>query len=141
MTTTEQLQRIRAKCVELLAIAEKRTQGQWKRQSIYGTAILCENSKNNGNMVCDLPDSSPECDQFSPNADFIASCAGPAEAGWKATIAAIDSIKRCSHCGGSGITDGWRPSYSDPCNSGMAKEAESCCEHIKEIITAWEGIV
>ena len=29
MTTTEQLQAIRARCVELLAIAEKRTPGKW----------------------------------------------------------------------------------------------------------------
>ena len=131
MTTTEQLQRIRAKCVELLAIAEKRTQGQWKRQSIYGTAILCENSKNNGNMVCDLPDSSPECDQFSPNADFIASCAGPAEAGWKATIAAIDMLSITVF-----ETD-------DVCTDGGAgcQAVENAEKMAKEIIAAWEGIV
>ena len=122
MTTKKKLSAIRAKCVELLAIAEKRTQGQWKRQSIYGTAILCENSKNNGNMVCDLPDSSPECDQFSPNADFIASCAGPAEAGWKATIAAIDSLETVAE---------WHP-------SGAAKNEEAAA--IDAIIAAWEGL-
>jgi hypothetical protein len=31
---------------------------------------------------------------FDNDADFIASCAGPAEAGWRATIAAIDGLAK-----------------------------------------------
>lgn len=130
MNTEQKLTKIREKCVELWAIAEKRTHGDWNtiesEGDYFGDTLIGLSSKYEG---------------WQDDCSFIASCAGPAEAGWKATIAAIDGIKRCSHCGGSGITDGWRPSYSDPCNSGMAKEAEPCCEHIKEIIAAWEGLV
>jgi len=32
----------------------------------------------------------------------------------------------CKKCHGTGITDGWTPTYSDPCNSGLAPEAEPC---------------
>ena len=72
MTTTEHLQKIKAKCLALLAIAEKRTQGKW------------------GVMNC-LWIAKDEQD-----AEFIAACAGPAEAGWKATVAAIDFLLRTS---------------------------------------------
>lgn len=76
MTTTEKLQRIRARCVKLLALAEKRTPGKWfyylePRLPITG-----------------------ECDVRPDDAAYIAACAGAAEAGWRATIAAIDSILR-----------------------------------------------
>lgn len=94
MTTTEQLAAIRAKCVELLAIAEKRTPGKWERAGELATHIIGECSRNNGAMICDLPDSSPAGDQYAPNAAFIASCAGPAESGWKATIATIDELTK-----------------------------------------------
>lgn len=86
MTTTEHLQRIRARCVELLAIAEKRTPGEWKQGDdnhesiiIKGTGEHCYPLRwNNG--------------QGPDDARFIASCAGSAEAGWRSTIAAIDGI-------------------------------------------------
>lgn len=84
MNTTEHLQRIRARCVELLAIAEKRTPGEWKQCDdnhesiiIKGTGEHCYPLRwNNG--------------QGPDDARFIASCAGAAEAGWRSTIAAID---------------------------------------------------
>lgn len=68
----EKLQKIKARCEELLAIAEKRTAGKW----------------DDGNMrewfaVYTEPQ----------DAAFIASCAGPAEAGWRATIATIDRLQ------------------------------------------------
>lgn len=83
MTTTEHLSRIRAKCVELLEIAERRTEGQW----------IVEEGTHGGKSV-----HGPSgywkmgVDCIEADAAFIASCAGPAEAGWRATIAAIDQI-------------------------------------------------
>jgi hypothetical protein len=90
MTQQEHLQRIRQRCVELLEIAEKRTPWKWERASDCATHVVCRNSKNRGYMICDCTDSSPNCDHHQWDSTFIASCAGAAEAGWKATIAAID---------------------------------------------------
>jgi hypothetical protein len=80
MTTTERLQRIRTKCVELLEIAEKRTPSAW-----FNDGDLIDTSA--GVISCDTGFSSEN------NAAFIAACAGPAEAGWKATIAAISWLE------------------------------------------------
>jgi len=74
MTTTEHLTRIRVKCVELLEIANGRTQSDWR-------------TDKNGMLVIEVAR-----DVGGYNAAFIASCAGPAEAGWKSTIAAIDGL-------------------------------------------------
>ncbi len=80
-TTTERLQRIRAKCVELLEIAEKRTPGKWPNDG-----DLIDTSA--GVISCDTGCSSED------NACFIVACVGPAEAGWRSTIAAIDRHAR-----------------------------------------------
>ena len=139
MSPEEHLNRIVAKCRELLAIAEKRTPGEWMRDRSGGLkgdvrcksgrwiamTAFCGNSNAGGLIHQDA------------NAAFIASCAGPAEAGWRATIAAIEGRKNCPSCGGCGITDGWVPSYSNPDNSGGHPEAAPCCTHLKDIIAAW----
>ena len=96
MTTSEHLQRIKAKCEQLLELAAKRTPGKWIRTSNLATHIICASSENAGNLVCDCPDSSPDGDHFDRDATFIASCAGPAEAGWRATIAAIEWYQHLS---------------------------------------------
>jgi hypothetical protein len=79
MNTQEHLNRIKAKCQELLAIAEKRTQGQWSQDHLY------VDTDDNNNLI--------KAAGNINNAAFIASCAGAAEAGWRATIAAIDVIE------------------------------------------------
>lgn len=79
MTTIEHLQRIKAKCEQLRTIAEKRTHGRWKEDS--ATEVWSEFS-----------DWIADCMESEYDAAFIASCAGPAEAGWRSTIAAIDDI-------------------------------------------------
>lgn len=86
MTTTDHLSRIRAKCVELLEIASKRTQGKWETHNHPdGDPIGVGGSDFCGSpLVCYL--------NASSNSNFVASCAGSAEAGWKATIAAIDLV-------------------------------------------------
>jgi len=76
MTTEEHLKRIRARCVELMVIAEA--------AKITNVETMAHHvSINIGDWT---PVKTPEI------AIFIASCAGPAEAGWKATIAAIDAL-------------------------------------------------
>ena len=75
-TDQEKLQKIRAKCEKLLAIAEKRTPGEWMSAS---ETVWARNERVGGQMETD-------------DAAFIAACAGPAEAGWRATIAAIDGL-------------------------------------------------
>jgi len=92
MTTTEKLNAIADKCRANLALAAKRTPREWKRAGELATHIISDCSRNNGGMICDLPDTSPECDQYAPNAAFIAACAGAAEAGWRSTLAAIESV-------------------------------------------------
>ena len=92
MTTTEKLNTIAAKCRALLALAEKRTPGEWMRAGELATHITSRFSRNRGNLICDLPDTSPDCDQYAPNAAFIAACAGAAEAGWRSTLLAIAAL-------------------------------------------------
>ncbi|TXH48896.1 MAG: hypothetical protein E6Q97_23875 [Desulfurellales bacterium] len=84
MDKIEHLKRIRAKCVELLEIAEKRTPGEWNDED---GLVFCADD-----CIADLVD-----DRTSANATFIAACAGRAEAGWKATAAAVDDIIRRGH--------------------------------------------
>ena len=116
MNTQEKLTAIRDKCVELLAIAEKRTQGKWE---IDGDFI---DESGDGVPVAIiragharyLPEVT-ESGIWEHNAAYIAACAGPAEAACRSTIAAID-ICRDYDLGALEI---------------MAQE----------IITAWEGIV
>jgi len=90
MNTTEHLELILAYCRRCLAIAEKRSavykapptlnrrdyeMGRFKRG---GGCISIDREQFHG-MLCD-------------DAEFIATCAGASEAGWRATIAAVDDI-------------------------------------------------
>lgn len=89
MTKLEHLQRIRAKCVENLAIAEKRTPGQWTEYRVSSGASeggLCFGA---GTMQTPPP---RQLQMMRVDAAFITACAGAAEAGWRSTIAAIDAL-------------------------------------------------
>jgi hypothetical protein len=84
MEMVEHLQRIRTKCEELLAVAEKRTPGEWETDiHAKSPCVFTEE----GDFLA--------LDAHSSDATFIASCAGPAEAGWRSTIAAIDGFLKC----------------------------------------------
>jgi|688.fasta_scaffold116963_3 hypothetical protein len=122
MTATEKLNAIAAKCRANLALAEQRTPGEWRRAGELATHIISDCSRNNGGMICDLPDTSPDCDQYAPNAAFIAACAGAAEAGWRTTLAAIESV--------SLVNRGASPS--------LTQREEQL---IAAIIAAWEGLL
>ncbi len=87
MTTTKHLQLIKKECERLLALSEKRTQGEWRTKitSQKHHSLLIRGTDSRSEMV-----SSTLLD--NGDAAYIAACAGRAEAGWKSTIAAIDAI-------------------------------------------------
>ena len=90
MTTEEHLNRIKVRCQELLALAEKRTHGKWQHRK-GGFCSYWISRADNFSKIAEIPaESCYTAPEISQNAIFIASCAGPAEAGWRATIAAID---------------------------------------------------
>ena len=134
MTTTEKLQRIKAECERLLALAEKRTPGKWtpfpalpgSRVCPVGTRVLKYGHHPIADTFFDPAQTKPTYQQSTDNATFIASCAGPAESGWRATIAAIDGtrflLERAESCG----------------HHSAVANAISCQN---EILTAWEGLV
>lgn len=115
MNTQEKLKRIKARCQELLAIAEKRTPGKWSYAvENLGSEIAYYVTHGPVLNVC--------LDTDKADAQYIASCAGPAEAGWRATIAAIDFY----------LEEPSLPDvYSQPC---LDKYLEELAENI---ITAW----
>jgi len=104
MTQEEHLNRIVAKCRELLAGAEKRTPGKWSHWPTHwagGGSSIKYGSENcpwiNSDGKSDIARVNPTRIYTShepmANAAFIASCAGPAEAGWRSTIAKCEFIQ------------------------------------------------
>ncbi len=79
MNTTEKLTLIRARCTELLALAEKRTPGVWSEDAEQWRLMGLERTR-----------------QYGHDTGFACACAGNAEAGWRATIAAIDGLQGIS---------------------------------------------
>lgn len=139
MTTTEQLQKIKTECQRLLAIAEKRTAGKWGIERTTTTNWIGPMRRNGDGkisiIVCDTDRDRLKAEYIDKNdsdADFIAACAGPAEAGWRATIAAIDAIFLILPQN----ENGWVQSYIR--ENDHAQEAERLAS---VILTAWEGIV
>jgi len=87
----DHLRAIEAHLDRLLAIAAKRTPGEWdasgSRNEVIGNNEYGFISKEE---VC----CSPKRNQFWPeNATFIALCANNAEAGWRSAKAAIEALK------------------------------------------------
>ena len=101
MTQQEHLNRIKAKCQELLSIAEKRTPGKWaSSHNVVQTELFAEYIVSCNSLH--TPESEDDC-----NAAFIASCAGAAEAGWRATIAAIDVVLEIAWVQGDTRDESW----------------------------------
>ena len=87
MTTQEHLNAIVAKCKSLLELAERRTQGSWTPDGGWvakGYTVIA--TTHHGSRHADSA--------------YIAACAGSAEAGWRATIAAIEGIQSLHHSEG-----------------------------------------
>lgn len=87
MNNIEKLQRIRARCVELLTIAEKRTSGKWQRSRTNPNNIFAKSA-----LIAITQHRSKYNQEQDANTDFIAVAAGSAESGWRSTIAAIDLL-------------------------------------------------
>lgn len=108
MNQKEHLDRIVARCRELLAAAEERTPGRW--EVCGATHVWSPEAKSNVATVSEprgrnevkyeevkyeeIKFGSPNAHEAYSNATFIASCAGAAEAGWLATIVAIELIQQ-----------------------------------------------
>jgi hypothetical protein len=135
MTTTEKLTKIRAKCVALLETAKHRTPGGWRVEKRYigsGSAACISAGIN---RYGDGPEEYPigrleEGELKEADAEFITACAGPAEAGWTATIAMIDCTLLILGC-------------LEGCEIHplQSRELETANHFAFEIITAWEGLV
>ena len=83
MTPEQHLNAIVAKCRANLALAEKRITGKWEA----GNGAVWDNDAERAPQeVCEFVK--------DHDAAYIAACAGAAEAGWRSTIAAIDSLSR-----------------------------------------------
>ncbi len=118
MTTQEHLEKIKAKCQSLLAIAEKRTPGMWQIRK-----CPCGNSKCSDTWPG--PMKGVQGSGYHPSdAAFIASCAGSAEAGWRATIAAVDALQKLVRWN----FQGWEGDH------GIIAEIEA---EMETIIAAW----
>lgn len=101
--TSLKLQRIRARCIELLAIAEKRTPGEWKwdGKDLWHQGTGYEGSNPHLYTGINKDERLAQSPAFRANALFIAYCAGAAEAGWRSTIASIDHITLHGFIGGN----------------------------------------
>jgi len=111
--TTEQLDHLRAIDAHLdalLALAAKRTPGEWGARS--GGEFL-KNINAGDQVICTVA-----MRRGAANLPFIAACAGRAEAGWRATKAAIAAILEI---------------YSDP---GVVPDA-TCVRLAVATLAAW----
>lgn len=107
MSTDAHLELILAFCRSRLALAEERTPGPWlvKQRGEHGKGIRIVyriGERYRGEDVCGgvaeileyQSSMEPKDQRNQANADFIAACAGAAEAGWRATIAAIGRFRQ-----------------------------------------------
>ena len=132
MNTQEHLQRIKSKCEQLLELAEKRTPGKWMGTNLADVFTDTEDAAN-GVAGHHIADCDPSCDKTVETArsdrNFVVSCAGPAEAGWRATIAAIDGLLPLSQS----------PNVDTSCEALEAFEQDASCvrDVLSAIIAAW----
>ena len=91
MTTAEHLDRIKARCLSNLALADKRTPGKWTASNAEPNASGYPPANASVEAHGDMR--GQVCGQaWNNDAAYIAACAGATEAGWRSTIAAIETI-------------------------------------------------
>lgn len=118
MTTTEKLERIKAKCQEIIALGEKRTQGEW---IVSSSIMVCDTEAKIISSTLTFESTvGITMEEAIRNASFIAACAGPAEAMAKSTIAAIDELL-------------WQSSGSRLGDTGRNRASET----LNTILSAW----
>jgi hypothetical protein len=99
MTTEEHLEKIVAKCRANLALAARRTPGKWihdkSRESIGDVTTEDRDGIAQAQERISVAGKGRVAQNVmrDNNAAFIAACAGAAEAGWRATIAAVERLK------------------------------------------------
>jgi hypothetical protein len=139
MSTKEHLKKIKAKCEQLLVLSEKRTAGKWRVESLYPVDQSAACISAGLNSYGDGPEAHPigriaQGELNEPDAAFITACAGPAEAGWRTTIAAIDDWLAL-FVYTEGFADG-APDASD--HDKLCNEIAAICHHnMNHIIAAW----
>lgn len=102
-----------------------RTEGKWVRQSDHDGGILAVDLEPEPDHVLLYSGSYLQKD----DASFIASCAGPAEAGWRATIAAIAGLRR--------LALPPQVEAPDEIHQAWQQDADEANEHLQAIIAAW----
>lgn len=131
MTNNEHLQKIKAKCQQLLDIAAKRQLGTW---AIDNDNLIAGDRYVLGVTFDEHVEGASNWPIVQQNRAFIASCAGPAEAGWKATIAAINDWTTL-FASTEGFSDG-APDASD--HDKLCNEISSIARiNIRYILSAW----
>lgn len=131
MTTTEHLNAIKAKCHELLAIAEKRTPGRWLINETQSTTVHDDERSHTTASTIGLW---PRYKNAAADVAFITSAAGPFEASLRSTIVAIDDwlslfVYTEGHADGS-------PDAS--AHDKLYNEVSSFCRiNIQHILSAW----
>jgi len=132
MNDNEHLTIIESHLKNLLALAEKRTQGKW----------ICDGynvKQPHGRQIADVgPHHTPPSEyprsckvQDEANGAFIAACACNAEAGWKSTLAAIEGLQKLSLRASGDIPDDVAQTID-----GYADDAD---ELLAEIIAAFSN--
>lgn len=130
MSDLEKLKAIRAKCAELLELAEKRTPGEWRVQA---EAIYA----NTGNRSEPIMRFYPSEQHHKDNA-YIAACAGAAEAGWRSTITAIDGLLEIA---ASTVTSKPDHPFDAVTDIGPTPDAVAASTVLDAILAAWEGLI
>lgn len=120
MTRTEHLNAIAARCRELLAKAEGRTPGEWRMHDMERATVVA------GRPGGEVANTLNGFGHITRNAAFIAACAGSAEAGWLATIAAIEGLREIE-----------REIESDGDEDGPTTAALRAADSLDAIIALW----
>lgn len=123
----EHLKLIDAHLERLLAIAEKRTPGKWMK-SCFNVFTDSEEARLgvDGHHIADCdPANDKSASNAQSDAAFIASCAGNAEAGWRATRAAIASAMQLQTVSLS------------PCNGGSCMVATDAEDVLEGVVNAF----
>jgi hypothetical protein len=120
----EHLRAIDAYLDALLALAAKRTPGEWKAESEDGCWFVYKNGPTQG-IACELNER---------NATYIAASAGRAEAGWRATKAAIADWLTLYNS-----TEGYADGAPDAStHDRLCNEVASICRiNLGHILAAW----
>lgn len=130
MKTAEHLQKIKAKCQELLAIAD-------------GPILAKDQPCGCRVCICEDPDQCHGCGAANcgthpighiPNSVYSPDCAGPAKAGWRTTIAAIDDLLGI-FTDASGFADG---ATTASAHNKLTNEFEGIARNsINRLIATW----